>query len=58
MTSFPIIRSSVSPIEIVTDMIIERDDVDDDDGVINEVSGEMIIFYDVIEISCSTESES
>jgi hypothetical protein len=47
-------------------MIIERDDVDgdDDDGVINEVSGEMVIFYDDIEIvensssSCSTESES
>ncbi|CAF1582382.1 unnamed protein product [Adineta steineri] len=67
-SSHPTNRSSVSPIEIVTNMVIERDDIDDDDRnnnniEINQVMDDMVIFYDDIEIvenvssSCSSESE-
>ena len=59
------IRTTVSPIEIVTDMVIEGDDtIDDQNGEIHQVSDDMVIFYDDIEIvenltsSCSSECES
>jgi hypothetical protein len=56
-------RSTVPPLDIVTQMVIERDD-GYDDGQIGEISGDMIIFYDDIEIvehsstMSSTESDS
>ncbi|CAF0981224.1 unnamed protein product [Adineta ricciae] len=63
--SLPMIRTTVSPIEIVTDMVIEGDDIiDDQNGEIRQVSDDMVIFYDDIEIvenstsSCSSECES
>ena len=55
------VRSSVPPIDIVTQMVIEQDD---DQAEIDDVSGDMVIFYDDIEIvehstsSYSTESDS
>jgi hypothetical protein len=52
------VRSSVPPIEIVTQMVIEQDEIDEVSG------GDIVIFYDDIEIvehsssSYSTESDS
>ncbi|CAF2829261.1 unnamed protein product [Rotaria sp. Silwood2] len=57
-------RSIVPPIEIVTEMVIEQDDIANDNGEIDQVSGDMVIFYDDIEIvehltnSSSSESDS
>ncbi|CAF5197084.1 unnamed protein product, partial [Rotaria magnacalcarata] len=55
-------RSVVPPIDIITEMVIEQDDVVDDNGVIDDASSDMVIFYDDIEIvehlsSCSSESD-
>ena len=53
-------RSVVPPIDIVTEMFIEQDE---DDGRIDGVDGDMVIFYDDIEIvehstsSCSSETD-
>ncbi len=64
-------RTTVPPIDIVTEMVIEQDGDDDDDHhhqqqqlPIDDVDGDMVIFYDDIEIvehstsSCSSDSES
>lgn len=42
-------RSIVPPIDIVTEMIIEKDD-DDDNLPLDDPDGDMVIFYDDIEI--------
>ncbi|CAF1338541.1 unnamed protein product [Adineta steineri] len=55
--------SNIPPLDIVTQMVIERTD-GIDDGQIGEITGDMIIYYDDIEIVehpsnlSSTESES
>ncbi|CAF3725054.1 unnamed protein product [Rotaria sp. Silwood1] len=58
-------RTTVPPIEIITEMVIEQDDITNDNhGQIDKNADDMIIFYDDIEIvehltnSCSSESES
>ncbi|CAF2399841.1 unnamed protein product [Rotaria sp. Silwood2] len=61
--SYETARSSIPPIDIVTQMVIERND-SIDDGHIGEISGDMIIYYDDIEIVehssniSTTESDS
>lgn len=55
---------TIPPIDIVTEMVIERDDITDEHVEIDQASGDMVVFYDDIEIvehissSCSSESES
>ncbi|CAF1156252.1 unnamed protein product [Rotaria sordida] len=62
--SYPTTRSTIPPIEIITEMVIEEDDIVCNNGEIEQISGDMIIFYDDIEIvehltsSCSSESDS
>jgi hypothetical protein len=61
--SYETAHSSVPSIDIVTEMVIERND-SVDDGQIGEISGDMIIYYDDIEIVehssnvSSTESDT
>ncbi|UJR36375.1 hypothetical protein I4U23_029099 [Adineta vaga] len=61
--SYESARSHIPPLDIVTQMIIERND-SVDDGQIGEITGDMVIFYDDIEIVehssniSSTESDS
>ncbi|CAF0782207.1 unnamed protein product [Adineta ricciae] len=61
--SYETAHSNIPPLDIVTEMVIERND-SIDDGRIGEITGDMIIFYDDIEIVehssniSSSESES
>ncbi|CAF3569819.1 unnamed protein product [Rotaria sordida] len=61
--SYETARSSIPPVDIVTQMVIERED-SIDDGHISEISGDMIVYYDDIEIVehssnlSTTESDS